>query len=106
MFHHVVLMKFSERADPAFHAEVESFCERLRHGTPKPQRYVYHRNLASRSDGLTHGIVTVFESAADHDRYQVSPTHQAMKAFMTPYIERIVVCDIDEDLPDPASEDL
>lgn len=99
MFHHVVLMKFSERADRAFHAEVERFSALLREGSPRPLRYVYRRNIASRSDGLTHGIVAVFRSAAEHDRYQVSSTHQEMKAYMTPFIERIVVCDIDEDTP-------
>lgn len=97
MFHHVVLMKFTSQADPAFHAAVEKYCERVRSGNPRPHRYVYRRNIASRSDGLAHGIVAVFGSSAEHDRYQVSPVHQEMKAFMTPYIERIVVCDIDEE---------
>lgn len=98
MFHHVVLMKFSDKADLAFHAAVEDFCVRVRVGTPRPHRYVYRPNVASRSDGLTHGIVAVFASAAEHDQYQVSDVHQAMKAYMTPFIDRIVVCDIDEDL--------
>lgn len=98
MFHHIVLMKFGERAGPDFHAAVEGFCERVRSGTPRPLRYVYRANIASRSDGLTHGIVAAFGSAVEHDQYQVSDVHQAMKAYMTPFIERIVVCDIDEDL--------
>lgn len=96
MFHHVVLMKFSQEASPSFHAAVEAYCERVRGGDPRPQRYVYRPNIASRSDGLDYGIVAVFGSAVEHDRYQVSPVHQEMKAFMAPFIERIVVCDIDE----------
>lgn len=99
MFHHVVLMKFTEHAGPAFHAAVESFCDRVRSGTPRPQRYVYRNNIASRSEGLQHGIVAVFRNAAEHDLYQVSDVHQEMKAYMTPFIERIVVCDIDEEMP-------
>lgn len=97
MFHHVVLMKFTPAAGAQFHAEVEAYCQRVRAGDPVPQRYVYRPNLASRSDGLNHGIVAVFGSAAEHDRYQVSTVHQEMKAYMTPFIERIVVCDIDEE---------
>lgn len=99
MFHHVVLMHFGADAGPAFHAAVEAYCERVRNGDPRPLRYVYRRNIASRSDGLEHGIVAAFADAAAHDSYQVSAVHQEMKAYMTPFIERIVVCDIDEELP-------
>lgn len=97
MFHHVVLMKFTGAADSAFHAAVQAYCERVRAGQPRPHRYVYRSNISSRSDGLDHGIVAVFGSADDHDRYQESAVHQEMKAYMTPFIERIVVCDIDEE---------
>ncbi|MDR1967778.1 MAG: Dabb family protein [Burkholderiaceae bacterium] len=96
MFHHVVLMKFTAAADPAFHAAVEAYCERVRAGDPPPQRYVYHRNIAPRSDGLDYAIVAAFKDSAEHDRYQVSATHLEMKAFMAPFIERLVACDIDE----------
>jgi len=99
MFHHVVLMRFTAQAGPAFHAAVEAFCDRVRRADPRPHRYVYRPNVASRSDGLDFGIVAVFDSAAAHERYQVSAVHQEMKAYMTPFIERIVVCDIDEDQP-------
>lgn len=97
MFHHVVLMKFTREAGPQFHQAVHAYCERVRGAEPRPHRYVYRPNIASRSDGLDHGIVAVFGSAAEHDQYQVSPVHQEMKAYMTPFIERIVVCDIDEE---------
>jgi len=99
MFHHVVLMKFRAQADPDFHAAVEAYCSRVRSANPPPRRYVYRPNIAARNDGLDHAIVAVFDSAAEHDRYQVSTLHQEMKAYMTPYIERIVVCDIDEARP-------
>lgn len=97
MFHHVVLMKFSAQAGPDFHSAVEAYCARVRSADPRPQRYVYRPNIASRSEGLDHAIVAMFDSAAEHDRYQISKVHQEMKAYMTPFIERIVVCDIDED---------
>ena len=97
MFHHIVLMHYSTAADTAFHAEVEAWCERVRQQQPRPERYVYRRNQAARSDGLEHAIVASFASAQAHEQYQASTVHQAMKAYMTPFIDRIVVCDIDED---------
>lgn len=89
-------MKFTAAADRAFHAAVETYCERVRAGDPRPRRYIYHRNIAARSDGLDYAIVAAFDSAAEHDRYQVSATHQEMKAFMAPFTERLVACDVDE----------
>lgn len=96
MFHHVVLMKFTRAAGPEFHRAVNAYCERVLRAEPHPHRYIYRPNIASRSDGLDHGIVAIFGSAAEHDQYQASSVHQEMKAYMAPFIERIVVCDIDE----------
>ena len=91
MFHHVVLMEFTAAADRHFFEQVEAFAERVRRDAPNLLRYVFSRNIASRSDGLTHGIVSSFVSAADHDAYQAS--------YMTPFIARIIVCEIDEEQP-------
>ena len=99
MFHHVVLMKFTPAADRAFHDRVEEYSEQLRRTTPRLERYVYRPNAASRSDGLTHVILATFSTGADHDAYQVSPLHQEMKAYMSPFIERIVVADLDDAQP-------
>jgi hypothetical protein len=96
VFHHVVLMKFSPNADDDFFARVETYCQRIRANGDHPLRYVFHRNVASRSDGLDYGIVASFESSSAHDVYQLSEVHQEMKSYMSPFIERIVVCDIDE----------
>lgn len=96
MFHHVVLMSFSAQADAAFHARVQSYCRQVRETIANCEHYVYAENQASRSDGLTHAIISRFASSADHDSYQVSPLHQEMKAYMADFIERIVVCDLDE----------
>ncbi|MEZ5741496.1 MAG: Dabb family protein [Burkholderiaceae bacterium] len=97
MFHHVVLMTFSTDADQNFFDKVESYCERVRASMPQCRHYVFRKNLASRSDGLTHGILSTFTTSADHDDYQVSALHQEMKSYMEGFIERIVVCDIDEE---------
>ncbi len=97
MFHHVVLMEFTVQADPSFFNKVEEFSERIRHTAPNLHRYVFRKNIASRSNGLNYAIIGSFSTSADHDAYQASSLHQEMKAYMTPYIARIVVCDVDED---------
>lgn len=97
MFHHVVLMEFTADADQRFLEQVEAYSERIRRSAPNLLRYVFGRNVASRSGGFPYGIVSSFVSAADHDAYQMSATHQEMKAYLTPYIARIVVCEMEED---------
>lgn len=99
MFHHIVLMQFTAEADRVFRDRVEDFCGRMRRSTPCMDRYIFRRNEATRSDGLDWAIVSSFNSRADHDAYQISSLHQEMKSYMSPFIARIVACDIDEDQP-------
>ncbi len=96
MFHHIVLMRLSDDVDDGFHARVDAYAEAIREASPKPLCYVYRRNLATRSGGFDRAIVSTFLSSEDHDAYQVSPLHQEMKAFMTPYIAELVACDLNE----------
>lgn len=94
MFHHVVLMRLRD-PDGAFHQQVNAFVERIRRELPYVRSYHYGRNVASRAQGFDWAVLASFDSSADHDRYQVSPVHQEMKAFMSPRIADIVVCDHD-----------
>jgi hypothetical protein len=94
MFYHVVMMRFHD-PDRAFHERVRGYVDRVRRELPYVRTCHYCRNQASRAQGLDWAIIAVFDSSADHDRYQVSPVHQEMKAFMTPRIAEIVVCDAD-----------
>ena len=96
MFHHIVLMSFTPAADGAFFVKAQHYVERVKAECDGVADYFLRENLASRSDGLTHGIVGVFTSSAAHDAYQVSPVHQEMKAFMTARMARIVVLDTDQ----------
>lgn len=93
MFYHVVLMQFTPEADQAFFDRVEHYIRRIRDECADMPVYFLASNVAVRSDGLTHGIVGAFQSSAAHDSYQVSPAHQEMKAFMSPFIHRITVLD-------------
>lgn len=96
MFHHVVMMNFGLDADQKFLEAVEAYCERIRATSQLAERYVFGRNIASRADGLDYGIVASFKSSEAHEAYQASEVHQQMKTYMSPFIRRIVVCDIDE----------
>jgi quinol monooxygenase YgiN len=93
MFHHIVLMSFAPETDQAFFARAQRFVERVHAECEGVVTYFIKENEAARSDGLTHGVVGVFTSAAAHDAYQISPVHQEMRAFMTTRMERIVVLD-------------
>lgn len=95
MFFHVVMMRLTPDADAAVHARIADFVRRVRRELDYVQAYHFGRNVADRGKGYDWAVIGTFASSADHDRYQVSPVHQEMKAFMTPYIDDIVVCDFE-----------
>jgi hypothetical protein len=94
MFYHVVLMRLTD-ADDGFLARVSDFGEQIRLELPYVLDYQFGRNVAFRAKGYDWTVIGTFENSADHDRYQISPVHQEMKAFMMPHIADIVVCDFD-----------
>ncbi len=101
MFHHIVLMRL-DNVDQTFLARVRGYEQRIRAELPFVRSYHFGSNRASRSQGLTWAVVSVFDTASDHDRYQASDVHQEMKAFMSPHIADIVACDFDsEETPAP-----
>lgn len=100
MFYHLVMMRYTDRADAEFHRRVEGYAERVRRECGGLVRYDYGANIASRGKGYDWVVAGVFDSSAAHDAYQESPPHQAMKAFMMPFIADLVVCDVD--VPQPA----
>jgi|GEM_PF-322607 len=93
MFLHVVMMQFSHSADAKFFVHVAELAERVRRECDGILMYHFGENVADRSQGYTHATSAAFASADAHDIYQASPAHTAMKDFMGPYIERIVVYD-------------
>jgi len=94
MFYHIVMMRFQD-VDRAFHDRVHGYVERVKRELPYVRAYDYCRNEAARAKGFDCAIVALFDSSADHDRYQVSDVHQEMKAFMMPRVADLVVCDSD-----------
>lgn len=93
MFLHIVLMQFSDKADAAFFQQVAHHAEQVKRECDGLLMYHFGENIAERAQGYTHATSSAFVDAQAHDVYQTSPAHTAMKQFMGPYIERIVVYD-------------
>ena len=93
MFYHVVMLKLTKDADAAYHAKAAAFGDDFRKSAKGLVSYEYGRNVSDRNKGYDWAVVAVFETSADHDAYQVSELHQKVKAFMTPAIADLVVCD-------------
>lgn len=93
MFYHIVMMTFIPEADGGFLDRVEHYRQRVLAECSGALTYALVRNVASRGDGLTHALVGTFASSLAHDDYQVSAAHVEMKAYMSPFIARIVVLD-------------
>lgn len=93
MYMHIVMMEFSPAAGPDFFAQVQAFAKRIPEECSGVNIYHFGANEADRSSGYSHAVVSVFESAAEHDRYQISPVHVQMKTYMGPFIQRIAVYD-------------
>jgi hypothetical protein len=96
MFHHILLMNFAPDTGPEFFARAQEYIARIKAECEGVQSYFLAENRANRSDGLTHGIVALFDSSAAHDAYQASPIHQEMKAFMATRMARVVVLDTEQ----------
>jgi hypothetical protein len=69
-------------------AQVESAAGLLTCGTTNSAR-----NAAPCGKGYDWTVIGMFDNSADRDRYQISPVHREMKAFMVPHLADIVVCD-------------
>jgi len=95
MFFHIVVMRLAPDADADFHARVAGYVARVRSELDYVRTYDFGRNGADRGHGYDWAVIGTFDSGADHDRYQVSPVHLEMKAFMVPHIAELVVCDLD-----------
>lgn len=93
MFQHLVMMKLNDRVDAHFFSRVQQYVQRVKNECDGVLLYHFGENISDRSQGFTHATSSAFIDSEAHDRYQVSPAHVAMKAFMTEYIEQVVVYD-------------
>jgi hypothetical protein len=93
MYLHIVMLEFTSSADPTFFQTVTDYAKRVRNECAGLRMYHFGTNEAARAQGYTHAVVSAFKDPAAHDAYQVSPVHVEMKAYMSRYIQRLVVFD-------------
>ncbi len=94
MFHHVVLLNL-KGLGPDSLSSLKGFASRMRDELPYVREFYFGVNKASRAGKYGWTVVATFDSEGDHERYQVSDVHQEMKTFLGPFIEDIVVADVD-----------
>lgn len=92
MYQHIVLLRLIG-IDADFHARIANYVQRMPVELLYVRSYAFCANEASRSAGYDWAVLSSFDSSEDHDRYQISDIHQEMKAYMTPFIEDLVVFD-------------
>jgi hypothetical protein len=93
VFYHVVMMKYRDGADAAFHQKVQDYCAAIQKACDGVLSYDYVTNNATRSQGYDYAILARFATEAQHDAYQVDPNHVEMKTYMAPVIENLIVLD-------------
>jgi hypothetical protein len=94
MFYHVVLLNL-KGLDPTALASLHGFASRMRDELPFLREFHFGVNKATRAAQYGWTVVATFDDEKDHERYQVSDVHLQMKAFLTPFIEDIVVADVE-----------
>ena len=93
MFLHIVLMSVKSETEDSFYEKVEDYAHRVRTELAYVRKYSFTRNLASRARGYDWAVYGLFDSADDHEKYQMSSVHQEMKAFIASVVDDMVVCD-------------
>ena len=93
-FYHFVLIKFHEPQTEAFFEQVNEFIRRIKDEVPGLMHYYFGENTSDRGNGYTHFNLSIFETSAHHDAYQLHPLHHEMRDLMVPRMD-IVVCDYD-----------
>lgn len=93
MYIHIVMMEFTPDAGPDFFSQVQAFSKRILQECTGVTTYHFGANEADRSNGYSHAVISIFENAAEHDSYQISPVHVEMKKLMLPFIQRMAVFD-------------
>lgn len=94
MFYHVVLLNL-KGLEASSLARLHDFASRMRSELPYVREFYFGVNKASRRAQYGWTVVATFDNEQDHERYQVSEVHQEMKAFLAPFIEDIVVTDVE-----------
>ena len=99
MLYHIILLRYTERADAAFQAGVHAYVDRIRSQCTGLRRLEYGKNIADRGKGYDWVWVSAFDSQDAHENFQISTVHQELKMYLAPFVADVVVCDADFSSP-------
>lgn len=94
---HIALFAFKPGTTGEFIQRVTDELHRLTRVIPGITSFSIGTNNSPEglAGGLTHGFVMTFKDPAARNAYLPHPEHEKFKAFVIPYIEKIVVFDYD-----------
>lgn len=95
MFHHILLLRLNEKADSQFFEQISGMVERVREEVQGIRSFHVGPNNSGRSKGYSHALLAIFDNALSHDQYQGSAAHRELAAFLEPYVEEMIVCDLE-----------
>ncbi|OAX33064.1 dabb-domain-containing protein [Rhizopogon vinicolor AM-OR11-026] len=94
--HHIVLTKFKPEATPEQRQSVRDSIHSLPSKIPAIQSIVAGETVSNPlGHGYDKGTIFVFESVAKLNEYLPHKAHVDHKAFATPYIEDVLIFDIE-----------
>ena len=94
---HIALIKFKDGVTEEQIQNVFDQLLEISETIPGIEDYVAGPNTSPEglNQGLTHGFVMTFESAAARDAYLPHPEHERVKAAVLPLVESVVVFDFE-----------
>lgn len=96
MFYHLILVRYAEGADGAFHQRIHDYCDEIAANLPGVRSYSYGADLVP--GPFTHGIVGVYDSLEDYNAYWRTKLHDDLKAYMIQHVAETLIHDFDTTL--------
>lgn len=95
VYRHVVLFKFKDSATPDQVKSVEDAFRKLSTQVDTITGYEWGTNVSpeNKNEGFTHCFLVTFKDKAGLDVYLPHPAHDAFKAVLRPYLDKVLVVD-------------
>lgn len=95
VYRHVVLFKFKDSASPADVKTVEDAFRKLSTQVDTITGYEWGTNVSpeNKNEGFTHCFMVTFKDKAGLETYLPHPAHDAFKAVLHPFLDKVLVID-------------
>ena len=94
MYIHVVMLRFDDTVDQAYHQRLHDFADAFR-ALPGVVSYNYCENVVDQAGAYSHAIVGVFDAVESYMNYVETPLHDEIKAFSMDKVTDISINDFD-----------